>query len=90
MSTKSDAVENRELWVLTPGEAARVLLHEGRAAAKVARGKAAGRASSAADAVWDGAARRVAIEDAAVAQARQSKQDAKYQARAERAARRVR
>jgi len=82
MSRRLDAVKNRELWVLTAGEKARVLAAEAAAGVQIHRGRSSAGSSSKADRVWETAARRIEAEEAAQAKAEAEKQAVKAKAKA--------
>jgi hypothetical protein len=74
---KLDAIRNRELWPLTPGEQARVAALATRAGIKVGRGKSPATADARMDAVFREAERRVEAEEKAAEKKAQEKADAK-------------
>ncbi|WP_432017681.1 hypothetical protein [Streptomyces hydrogenans] len=65
-SKRLTAVRNGELWPLTAGEQARVVLHAGRGCVKVVRGKSTSKVDRAIDRIFKDAEERIAAEDAAV------------------------
>ncbi|MGW6569983.1 hypothetical protein [Streptomyces sp. NPDC054975] len=86
-SKRLTAVRNGELWPLTASEQARVILHIGRGAVKVVRGRSTTKAEAAADRIFKAAEERIAAEDAAAEAARtkkiREKAEAKVAKRAE-------
>ena len=74
------AVANRELWPLSPSEQARAAVHATRAGVAVQRGKAP-RADRALDRVFEGAARRIETDLAALRQIEARRQQAAVDAR---------
>ncbi|WP_369361240.1 hypothetical protein [Streptomyces sp. cg2] len=84
MSNRLNAIRNREIWALTPGEQARVAALATVAGIKLGRGKGAGAAGSGIDRVFQEAERRVLAEEAAAEREAEKRAQAKADAKAAR------
>jgi hypothetical protein len=83
VSSRLDAIRNRELWALSATEKARVLALEAKNSVQIGRGNAP-TSTAAADRVWADAERRVTAEDVAADRAREKKAQEKADRKAAR------
>ncbi|MEU5221012.1 hypothetical protein AB0G79_33095 [Streptomyces sp. NPDC020807] len=83
-SKKIQALDNQEMWVLTPAEQARLVALAGRAGVKIVRGKSPEKLGGRMDQVWADARARILAEEKAAEDAKQKKADEKAKAKAAR------